>query len=82
MRVTFLKGPRGSAHKIVGLIDRDFKLDLNGKRDNIRLAHDRLWDDIPRLEGTSEGPQTFALRYVEYTAARLKFYRDELEFLR
>jgi len=49
------------------------------KRDNIRLAHDQLWDDTPRLEGwgASEGSQPGALRGAGYTPAHLASYRNE-----
>ena len=42
-------------------------------------AHDKLWDDTPRLEGwdTSKGAQLVALRRAGYTAAHLKSYGDE-----
>jgi len=45
----------------------------------IRLAHDKLWDDIPRSEGrdASEGPQPVALRCPGYTETHLKCYGDE-----
>jgi len=51
---------------------------LKGEGDNIRLVHDQLWDDMPRLEGqgASESPQPVALRCTGYTAA-LEVYRDE-----
>jgi len=57
---------------------------VKGKRDNTRLAHDQLWEDMPRLEGqgTSEGPQPTALRRAGYTAAHLKSYGDEQRLLR
>jgi len=52
---------------------------LKGEGDNIRLAHNKLWDDMPRLEGqgVSEAPQIVALRHAEHTAVHLKSYRDE-----
>jgi len=45
----------------------------------MRLAHNQLWDDTPRLEGwaASKGPQPVALRRAGYTAACLKTYGDE-----
>lgn len=51
----------------------------DGEGDDIRLACDKLWDEMPRLEGqdASEGPQLVALRCVGHTEAHLKSYRDE-----
>ena len=42
-------------------------------------AHDKLWDDTPRLEGwdASKGAQLVALRRAGYTAACLKSYGHE-----
>jgi len=55
---------------------------LKGEGDNSRLACDKLWDDMPRIEGggANEGPQPLALRSAGYTAAHLKSYGDEPGF--
>ncbi|GAB0205823.1 hypothetical protein GRJ2_003047900 [Grus japonensis] len=55
------------------------KLGSNGEGDNIRLACDKLWDDVPGLEGPSagEGPQPIAQRRAGHTAACLKPRGDE-----
>ena len=47
--------------------------------DNIRLACDKLWDDMPRSEGrgASKGPQPVALTHAGYTGAHLKSYGEE-----
>ena len=67
-------------HKLAGLIDKNFKLDLKQEGKNIRLARDKLWHDTSRLEGRSatEGLQPVALRCAGYTAAQLKCWGDEL----
>ncbi|KAK4818853.1 hypothetical protein QYF61_020072 [Mycteria americana] len=57
-----------------------FKLDSKGEGDNIRLAREKLRDDVPWLEGVgaSEGTQPVSLRCVGYTGAQLKLCRVEL----
>ncbi|GAB0190818.1 nucleoside diphosphate kinase 6 [Grus japonensis] len=62
--------------ELVGIIDRALGLEEEG---DIRLAFDKLWDDMPRLDGqgVSEGPQPVAWRHAGYTAAHLKSYGDE-----
>lgn len=47
--------------------------------DNIRLAHNRPWDSMPRLEGwgASDSAQPVVLRLSGYTGAHLKSYGDE-----
>ena len=47
--------------------------------DNIRLACDKLWDEMPRSEGqgASKSSQPVAQRHAGYTAAHLKSDRDE-----
>jgi len=52
---------------------------LKGEGEHIRLICDKLWDDMPRLEGwgAREGPHLVALRCAGYTAAHLKSYGEE-----
>jgi len=52
---------------------------LKGEGDNIRLTHDKMWDNTPRLggQGANEGPHPVALRCAGYTGAHLKSYREE-----
>lgn len=52
---------------------------MKGWSDTIKLAHAKLWDDTPKLEGwsASESPQSVSLGYAGYTAAHFKSYRDE-----
>jgi len=52
---------------------------LKGEGNNIRLACEKLWDDVPRLkaQGASEGPRPVALRRAGYAAAHLKSDGDE-----
>ncbi|KAK4811067.1 hypothetical protein QYF61_016353 [Mycteria americana] len=61
-------------------IAQSFKLDSKGEGDNIRLAQEKLRDDVPWLEGVgaSEGTQPVSLRCEGYTGAQLKLYRVEL----
>ncbi|KAK4806806.1 hypothetical protein QYF61_005602 [Mycteria americana] len=59
---------------------QSFKLDPKGEGDNIRLAREKLRDDVPRLEGAgaSEGTQPVSMRCVGYTGAQLKLNTVEL----
>ncbi|GAB0188002.1 hypothetical protein GRJ2_001265500 [Grus japonensis] len=58
---------------------QSFKLGSKGEGDNIRLASNMLWDDVPRLEGrdAGEGPQPTAQRRAGCTTAHLKPRGDE-----
>ncbi|GAB0175694.1 hypothetical protein GRJ2_000034600 [Grus japonensis] len=58
---------------------QSFKLGSKGEGDNIRLASDMSWDDVPRLEGwgAGEGPQPTAQRHAGRTTARSKPRGDE-----
>ncbi|GAB0189953.1 nucleobindin-2 [Grus japonensis] len=58
---------------------QSFKLGSKGEGDNIRLASNMLWDDVPRLEGrgTGEGPRPTAERRAGCTTARSKPRGDE-----
>ena len=69
MGFTFLKGERGFCSPASGAHWQSFKVDLKGH--NIRLAHVKPWDDMPRLEGqgANEGPQTVGLRCAGCTGA-------------
>lgn len=50
-----------------------------GEGDNIRLACDKPWDEMPRAEGrgASEDPQPVARRLAQYTGGHVKSYGDE-----
>ncbi|GAB0203506.1 interleukin-6 receptor subunit beta [Grus japonensis] len=75
----FSKGEEGLCPGACGIHRQSFKLGSKWEGDNIRLACDKLWDDMPRLEGqgAGEGPQPTAQRRAGQTAARLKSYRHE-----
>ncbi|GAB0210369.1 hypothetical protein GRJ2_003502700 [Grus japonensis] len=64
---------------ISGAHQQSFKLGSKGEGDNIRLACNMLWDDVPRLEGRGAGedPQPTAQRCAGRTTARLKPRGDE-----
>ncbi|KAK4820817.1 hypothetical protein QYF61_007211 [Mycteria americana] len=72
--------PRAIKRDFRALGRLSFKLDLKGEGDNIRLAREKLRDDVPRLEGAdvSEGTQPVSLRCAGYTGAQLKLCRVEL----
>ena len=52
---------------------------MKDEGDNIKLAHDKLWDDTPRLEGQggSEGPRPVALTLARHIAAHSESYGNE-----
>ncbi|RMC14901.1 hypothetical protein DUI87_07078 [Hirundo rustica rustica] len=52
---------------------------MPGKRNKIRLAHDELWEDAPRLKGQSAsgGPQKSDSGGVDHIGEYCKSYGDE-----
>ncbi|KAK4810917.1 hypothetical protein QYF61_013325 [Mycteria americana] len=67
---------------VAGVIatDLSFKLDSKGEGDNIRLAREKLRDDVPRLEGAgaSEGTRPVSQRCAGYAGAQPKSNGVEL----
>ncbi|KAK4831654.1 hypothetical protein QYF61_018621 [Mycteria americana] len=59
---------------------QSFKLDAKGEGDNIRLAREKLRDNVPQLEGAgaSEGTRPVSLRCAGYAGAQPKSNRVEL----
>ncbi|GAB0203195.1 hypothetical protein GRJ2_002785100 [Grus japonensis] len=79
MGFIYLKGEEDLCPGTSGAYRQSFKLGSKGEGDNIRLASDMLWDDVPRLEGrgAGEGPQPTAQRCAGCTTACSKPCGDE-----
>lgn len=62
------------AQQPVGLLGRAFNWLWKGEGVAIGLAHDKMWDDVPQLEGqgAGEGPQPVALGRAGYAAVHLQ----------
>ncbi|KAK4829760.1 hypothetical protein QYF61_006484 [Mycteria americana] len=74
------KGKENLCSGTCGAHRQSFKLDSKEVGDNIRLAQEKLRDDVPRLEGAgaSEGTQPVSLRCAGYAGAQPKSNRVEL----
>lgn len=51
---------------------------MMGEGSNIKFPHDKLWDEMPKLEeqGAKENLQLVAPRHVGHTGAHLKSHGD------
>ncbi|KAK4825626.1 hypothetical protein QYF61_001306 [Mycteria americana] len=74
------RSPRAIERDFRALGQLSFKLDSKGEGVNIRLAGEKLRENVPQLQGVSasEGTQPVSLRCAGYTVAQLKSNRVEL----